>query len=181
MSEIYLIGTYVITSLRWRQVSANNLNSTFRTSLLSTGCLWPEGRLCWDGTGQMFSSESTSSAAAFPKLKVRTQFLFSFYWVTRWQKRMQNNADMWIYFPHWNRKRGNFFFCFSGSIKWIPAVSLSLASKTNARAAGALPSSACLARATKDLYDSRRLSYYRICPKGEQESTKTKSSHSHLN
>ncbi len=57
-----------------------------------------------------------------------------------------------------------------------PAVSLSLTSKTNAHVAGVMSSSVCLARASKDLYDSRHLCHYRFCPKGALESTKTESS-----
>ncbi len=39
-----------------------------------------------------------------------------------------------------------------------------------------MPSSVCLARASKDLCDSRRLCHYRFCPKEALESTKTESS-----
>ncbi len=46
----------------------------------------------------------------------------------------------------------------------------------NACIAGVMPSSACLAHASKDLSDGRRLCHHRFCPKGPQESTKTESS-----
>ncbi len=47
-----------------------------------------------------------------------------------------------------------------------------LVSKTNARVACVMPSSGCLARATKDLYDSRHFCHYCFCPEGVLESTK---------
>ncbi len=50
-----------------------------------------------------------------------------------------------------------------------PVVSLSLASKKNAPAAGGLPSSACVAHASKYLYDSTRLCHYYFCSKGALE------------
>ncbi len=56
------------------------------------------------------------------------------------------------------------------------AVSLSIDSETNAHTAGVMPSSACLTRASKDLYDSMRFCHYRLCPKGSLAPTKTESS-----
>ncbi len=41
-----------------------------------------------------------------------------------------------------------------------PAVFLSLARETNARVAGVMLNFACLAHASKDLYDSRRLCHF---------------------